>query len=56
MKYSDIQPGVVIGRLMVRELVVPCCKHCNVAKMSMSVSEFLAWVTRVYHHNFGRGL
>lgn len=29
---------------------VPCCKNCNVAKMSMSEKEFLEWIRRVYEH------
>jgi hypothetical protein len=33
-----------------RENCVPCCKVCNVAKATMSVSEFLAWVERVFAH------
>ena len=32
------------------ENVVPCCKHCNTAKMQMSVEEFKAWLIRVYNH------
>ncbi len=27
---------------------VPCCKHCNRAKMDRSLDEFLEWVDRVY--------
>jgi hypothetical protein len=27
---------------------VPCCKTCNYAKQTMSVEEFLAWITKVY--------
>lgn len=31
--------------------VVPCCKHCNIAKRSRSAGEFLAWVARVHLHS-----
>jgi hypothetical protein len=27
--------------------VVPCCKHCNYAKNTLSVSDFYAWVNRI---------
>lgn len=27
---------------------VPCCKHCNTAKMTMTEDEFADWVHRVY--------
>lgn len=30
------------------ENCVPCCKHCNTAKSTMSVNEFLSWVARVH--------
>lgn len=30
--------------------VVPCCKICNVAKMSQGLDEFKAWVMSVYKH------
>lgn len=30
--------------------VVPCCKVCNCAKNVLSVSEFAAWVRRIYSH------
>ncbi len=29
---------------------VPCCKHCNIAKNSMTESEFLSWIEQVYNH------
>lgn len=29
-----------------------CCKFCNFAKNTMTENEFLAWVKRVYEHNF----
>lgn len=28
--------------------VVPCCKHCNRAKLEMSVEEFRKWIIKVY--------
>ena len=31
--------------------VVPCCKHCNIAKRDRSVGEFLNWVRRVYQYS-----
>jgi len=31
--------------------VVPCCKHCNMAKSTNSVDEFLDWVQRVHQHS-----
>lgn len=31
--------------------VVPCCKHCNRAKRTRSVEEFLGWVEQVYKHS-----
>jgi hypothetical protein len=30
--------------------VVPCCKHCNVAKRAMTQDEFASWVDRIYTH------
>ncbi len=33
-----------------RDNVVPCCGVCNRAKLNMSYSEFMAWITRVYKH------
>lgn len=32
------------------ENVVPCCITCNNAKRTLSLSEFYAWVRRVYEH------
>lgn len=29
---------------------VPCCKHCNTAKNTMTDNEFKDWITRVYKH------
>lgn len=31
--------------------VVPCCKHCNIAKRDRTVEEFLEWIKRVYRHS-----
>ena len=31
---------------------VPCCKYCNMAKHTMTSTEFYAWVRRVYEFNF----
>ena len=31
--------------------VVPCCKHCNNAKSTMTKTEFLSWVFKVHKHN-----
>jgi hypothetical protein len=33
--------------------VVPCCKTCNIAKNTMSMEEFVAWIDRV-HYNVPR--
>ena len=30
---------------------VSCCRVCNVAKSTMTVEQFLAWVSRVYQHH-----
>jgi hypothetical protein len=30
---------------------VPCCKRCNVAKNTMTQSEFLAHVSKIYEHS-----
>lgn len=46
----DNRVGYVISNL------VPCCKYCNIAKMSMSREEFLAWVARVYNHSVEKRL
>lgn len=32
------------------ENCVACCKHCNVAKRSMTVLEFRMWIAQVYQH------
>lgn len=32
------------------ENCVPCCKHCNIAKRSMTVLEFRMWIAQVYAH------
>lgn len=32
------------------ENCVACCKHCNVAKRSMSVLEFRMWIAQCYAH------
>ena len=29
--------------------VLPCCKFCNVAKGTMSISEFVQWVELIHH-------
>jgi hypothetical protein len=34
--------------------IVPCCKHCNIAKRDRTAAEFLAWVRRVYQHSVVR--
>lgn len=31
--------------------IVPCCKTCNFAKLSMTRQEFLEWIERVYNHS-----
>lgn len=41
----DNSIGYIIGN------VVPCCKHCNIAKRDRSVEDFLDWIKRVYHHS-----
>ena len=33
--------------------IVPCCKHCNTAKMKMTQKEFKEFVCRIYEH-YGR--
>lgn len=35
------------------ENCVPCCKHCNFAKLKMTEIEFRSFVARVYHHMYG---
>jgi hypothetical protein len=32
--------------------VVPCCKHCNTAKNTMTQKEFYQFIKRVYEYNF----
>ena len=32
---------------------VPCCRTCNLAKSNTTLTEFRAWVARVYDHMFG---
>jgi len=34
--------------------VRPCCKHCNVAKASMTEDDFFDWIKRVYCHTAAR--
>ena len=34
------------------ENCVPCCGVCNVAKRAMTRDQFLAWIKRVYEHNY----
>ncbi len=34
------------------ENCVPCCRTCNVAKSTSSKQQFLAWISKVYHHGF----
>lgn len=29
---------------------VPCCRHCNRAKMEMNLDEFKKWITKIYKH------
>jgi len=31
--------------------IVPCCGTCNYAKKSMSQTEFLSWIEKVYKHS-----
>lgn len=37
-----------------KDNVVPCCETCNTAKSTMSVDEWLEWVTRVYNKSVRR--
>ncbi len=30
--------------------IVPCCKHCNSAKNTMTESEFKEWIVRLYNN------
>lgn len=32
------------------ENTIPCCKHCNTAKNTMSQEEFRNWVIKIYDH------
>jgi len=34
---------------------VPCCKMCNIAKSSYSLSEFKEWISKVYNKHCKRG-
>lgn len=34
--------------------IVTCCWHCNRAKYTMSVNDFLSHIQRIYLHNFQR--
>ncbi len=36
----------------IKDNVVTCCKHCNTAKNTMSVEEFMEWIKRIYEYNF----
>jgi hypothetical protein len=38
------------GRGYTPDNVVPCCKHCNIAKRDRTAEEFRAWVVRLYRH------
>jgi len=31
--------------------VVPCCKKCNIGKMTASQSDFLEWIEKIYNHS-----
>lgn len=31
---------------------VPCCKFCNFAKHTMSFTDFMAWIKKVYEYSF----
>ena len=33
--------------------VVPCCKHCNMAKNNRTVQKFKEWVKRIYDNMYG---
>ncbi len=41
----DNTKGYVTGN------IVPCCKHCNIAKRDRTVGEFLEWIERVYQYS-----
>lgn len=34
--------------------VVTACRHCNIAKRTMSREEFLSWIERVYNHSISK--
>jgi len=34
-----------------KENAVTCCKHCNIAKSTMTVDDFLSWIGKVYRFN-----
>ena len=36
--------------------VVPCCKTCNIAKRAMTITEFFAWIKRVYEHTLQKDI
>lgn len=40
----DNHIGYIVGN------VVPCCKHCNIAKATRSYDEFIGWIRSVYNH------
>ena len=35
-----------------KDNVVTCCKHCNIAKNTMTEDEFYKWIKKVYEYNF----
>jgi len=35
--------------------IVPCCKHCNVAKNDMTLQEFKDWIGKVHNKILARG-
>lgn len=34
---------------------VPCCKHCNIAKLDRPLDEWLAWIKRIYNFQLNQG-
>lgn len=36
--------------------VVPCCKHCNIAKLQRTKQDFLKWVRAIYNNHLAKGL
>lgn len=34
---------------------VPCCKHCNFAKLDRPLDEWLGWIQRIYRFQFDKG-